>query len=83
MDERVPDSIYDALHHFISVSSWDGSAVMDVARRAPASLAPLGEHGLLLDEWGQEKAGHQSVGVARQYIGQVGKVSNRWACSPS
>ena len=50
MDELMPDSIYDALHHFISVSSWDGSAVMDVARRTPASLAPLGEQGLLLDE---------------------------------
>jgi SRSO17 transposase len=31
---------------------------------------------LLLDECGWEKAGHKSVGVARQYIGQVGKVSN-------
>ncbi|AWM31517.1 hypothetical protein DDQ68_01165 [Hymenobacter nivis] len=78
MDERLPDSTYDALHHFISVSSWDGLAVMDeVARRVQASLAPLGgEQGLLLDECGWEKAGHHSVGVARQYSGQVGKVSN-------
>ena len=78
MDERLPDSNYDALHHFISVSNWDGPAVMDeVARRVHASLAPLGgEQGLLLDECGWEKAGHNSVGVARQYIGQVGKVRN-------
>jgi SRSO17 transposase len=78
MDERLPDSNYDALHHFISQSTWDGLAVMDeVARRVQASLAPLGgEQGLLLDECGWEKAGHKSVGVARQYIGQVGKVSN-------
>jgi SRSO17 transposase len=78
MDERLPDSTYDALHHFISESSWDGLAVRDeVARRVQASLAPLGgEQGLLLDECGWEKAGHKSVGVARQYIGQVGKVSN-------
>jgi len=49
----------------------------EVARRVQASLAPLGgEQGLLLDECGWEKAGHKSVGVARQYIGQVGKVSN-------
>jgi hypothetical protein len=43
MDERLPDSNYDALHHFISVSAWDGLALMDeVARRVQASLAPLG-----------------------------------------
>ncbi|GAA4006318.1 hypothetical protein GCM10022408_17660 [Hymenobacter fastidiosus] len=78
INERLPDSQYDALHHFISVSTWDGAAVIDeVARRVPASLAPLGgEQDLLLDECGWEKAGHKSVGVARQYIGQVGKVRN-------
>ena len=78
MNERLPDARYDALHHFISVSDWDGQAVMDeVARRVQATLAPVaGEQGLLLDECGWEKAGTKSVGVARQYIGQVGKVSN-------
>lgn len=29
MNERLPDSSYDALHHFISESAWDGMAVMD------------------------------------------------------
>lgn len=78
MNERLPDSTYDALHHFISESAWDGQAVMDeVARRVQATLAELaGEQGLLLDECGWEKAGTKSVGVARQYIGQVGKISN-------
>ena len=32
--------------------------------------------GLVLDESGWEKAGNKSVGVARQYIGQVGKIAN-------
>ena len=74
MNERLPDSSYDALHHFISVSDWDGQAVMDeVARQVQATLAvETGEVGLLLDECGWEKAGTKSVGVARQYIGQVG-----------
>lgn len=78
VNERVPDSSHDALHHFISESPWDGQAVMDeVAARVHASLASVGgEQGLLLDECGWEKAGTKSVGVARQYIGQVGKVSN-------
>ncbi|MGI4734114.1 MAG: IS701 family transposase [Janthinobacterium lividum] len=78
MNERLPDSSYDALHHFISESSWDGEAVMDeVARWMQATLAEVaGEQGLLLDECGWEKAGTKSVGVGRQYIGQVGKISN-------
>jgi SRSO17 transposase len=32
--------------------------------------------GLIIDESGWEKSGKKSVGVARQYIGQVGKVAN-------
>ncbi len=78
MNERLPDSSYDALHHFISVSDWDGPAVMDeVARRVQTTLAEVsGEQGLLLEECGWEKAGQKSVGVGRQCIGQVGKVSN-------
>ncbi|MBK6931079.1 MAG: transposase [Saprospirales bacterium] len=31
---------------------------------------------MILDESGWEKSGKKSVGVARQYIGNVGKVSN-------
>ena len=78
MNEHLPDSSYDALHHFISESTWDGQLVMDeVARRVQATLAgEEGEQGLLLDACGWEKAGHKSVGVGRQYIGQVGKISN-------
>ena len=78
MNERLPDSSYDALHHFISESAWDGQRVMDeVARRVQTSLTDVvGEQGLLLDECGWEKAGPKRVGVGRQYIGQVGKISN-------
>ncbi len=78
MVERVPESNYQQLQHFISVSEWDGAAVMnEVARNTNLSLESLaGEKGLILDESGNEKAGKQSVGVARQYIGNVGKVCN-------
>lgn len=78
MVERVPDSNYQQLQHFISVSEWDGAAVMnEVARNTNLSLESLaGEKGLILDESGNEKAGKHSVGVARQYIGNVGKVCN-------
>jgi len=78
MTERIPESNYQQLQHFISESEWDGKAVMaEVARKTNRSLATLkGEKGLILDESGNEKAGAKSVGVARQYIGNVGKVCN-------
>ncbi len=78
MVERIPDSNYQQLQHFISESEWDAKAVMrDVARNTNQSLETLkGEKGLILNESGNEKAGTKSVGVARQYIGNVGKVCN-------
>lgn len=78
MVERIPESNYQQLQHFISHSEWDAKAVMmEVARNTNQSLELLkGEKGLLLDESGNEKAGKHSVGVARQYIGNVGKVCN-------
>ena len=86
MAERVSDSNYDQLHHFISESPWDSLAVMAaVAQKvaetlsvkpSAAALIQSSSKGLILDESGWEKAGPKSVGVARQYIGQVGKIAN-------
>jgi SRSO17 transposase len=78
MVERVPDSNYQQLQHFISESEWDARDVMkEVAKNTNLSLESLGgAKGLILDESGNEKAGIESVGVARQYIGNVGKVCN-------
>lgn len=78
MHERIPDSDYQQLQYFISESDWDAQGLMmEVARRTQASLSgQRGEQGLILDESGWEKSGKKSAGVARQYIGQVGKVAN-------
>lgn len=78
MDESVLGSNYQPLHHFISHSPWDGQAVInEVAEQTQATFqARPGRVGLLLDESGWAKASHHSVGVARQYIGQLGKVDN-------
>lgn len=84
MVERIPESDYDQLHHFISESPWDSLAVMDsVAEKVQATLAHSSQLsatppsiGLILDESGWEKSGKKSVGVSRQYIGQIGKVAN-------
>ncbi len=84
MVERIPASDYEQLQHFISDSPWDGMAVMNsVAEKMSVSLAVSAASvgtstgtGLIIDESGWEKSGKKSVGVARQYIGQVGKVAN-------
>ena len=78
MSERVAGSSYQQLHHFIADSEWSAAAVMrEAARKTAASFESLtGSTGLILDESGNEKAGKKSVGAARQYIGNVGKVCN-------
>lgn len=88
MTERLPDGDYQQLQHFISESPWDGLAVMHrvaekvgqtlgLAKPVPGIMPGMeASTGLLLDESGWEKSGKKSVGVARQYIGQVGKVAN-------
>lgn len=78
MTERIPNSEHQNLNHFISDSPWDGFGVMDTlseqqSERFSGFSSPKG---LLFDESGWEKSGKKSVGVARQYIGQVGKVCN-------
>ena len=78
MQERIPNSNYQSIQHFISDSAWDWRGVMhEVSRQMADSFAFLPEPcGLILDESGWEKSGKKSVGVARQYIGNVGKVAN-------
>ncbi len=77
MVEVVEGSEYQPLHHFVSASTWDATAVMDqVAMQADAALGGCVDSCLLLDETGFEKKGDKSVGVARQWNGRLGKVEN-------
>lgn len=81
MSERIFGSDYNQLHHFISESNWDSYAVMEeVSEQVYSTLTSQPNSssglGLILDESGWEKSGTKSVGVSRQYIGQVGKVAN-------
>jgi SRSO17 transposase len=72
MCEKVEDSDYFEIQHFISDSPWDHRAVMDQV----ASNAGEGPVALLIDESAHTKKGKKSVGVARQYCGNTGKVDN-------
>jgi len=75
--EVVPESDEQRYQHFLSVSAWNERAVLDqVAREANRLSGGTAESALILDESGILKSGTKSVGVGRQYIGQLGKVDN-------
>lgn len=78
MNERIENSNYQQLHHFISVSPWDHKPVIKAVRKDISTLFEgRGElRGLIIDESGHRKRGKKSVGVARQYLGSIGKVDN-------
>jgi len=72
----LPDN-YHKLQHFISDSPWDHGKLMDyVGLEAGKSLNQKKLIGLYLDESGVGKKGRESVGVAPQYCGNLGKVDN-------
>lgn len=68
---------HQSLHHFVAQSAWSDEAVLSEVR---AIVEPvLGtEEGCywIIDDTGIPKQGKHSVGVARQYCGQLGKTEN-------
>lgn len=77
MAEFVPCANEQALQHFISNSLWDADTVLDhVGRDADKLLGDDQDSCLIVDESGIPKKGEKSVGVARQWCGQLGKVEN-------
>ena len=77
INEVIPGSNYENAQHFISDSKWDFRPVMNkVSKEASELFINHKLVGLLIDESGNEKKGEHSVGVGRQYCGQIGKVEN-------
>lgn len=77
MEEVVPETDSQALQQFISDSTWDAQDVMDeVALMASELMGDPEDACLIIDETSFQKKGKKSVGVARQYLGCVGKVDN-------
>lgn len=73
----VPESDNQSLQHFISVSSWDEDGVIsEVQRRVSELIGDKDTGSMHIDESAMHKHGNDSVGVARQYCGRLGKVDN-------
>jgi SRSO17 transposase len=72
-------SEHQRLHHFVADAAWSDEAVLAAVRGYV--LERVVRHAgspeaLLIDDTGFPKHGRHSVGVARQYCGQLGKQDN-------
>ena len=73
--ERVPGGNVQALQQFVGQSPWAWEPVRrSLAQHLEEELLPPA--GWIVDDTGFPKQGKESVGVARQYSGTLGKVGN-------
>src|SRR5437879_6492003 len=77
----APDNVrqtHQSLHHIVADSPWEDEVIL---RRVRGSVLPEMEkkgevEAWIIDDTGFPKKGTHSVGVTRQYCGQLGKQDN-------
>jgi SRSO17 transposase len=77
----APDNVrrmHQSLHHLVATAPWSDESILEQARgyvlTAMKKKGPV--QAWIVDDTGFPKKGTHSVGVARQYCGQVGKQDN-------
>jgi SRSO17 transposase len=77
----APDNVrqtHQSLHHLVADAPWSDDALLEQVRHAVLPDMKRNEPVIawIVDDTGFPKKGTHSVGVARQYCGQVGKQEN-------
>src|ERR671918_2338238 len=76
MAARVAPGDTQQLHHFVSTSPWATAPLQEELVRAADRLEGGPDAVLVVDDTALVKQGRHSVGVKRQYCGQLGKKAN-------
>jgi SRSO17 transposase len=78
LDSENAQAMRQSLHHLVAKAPWSDDLVLEQVRHFV--LPAMQKHGpvvaWIVDDTGFPKKGKHSVGVARQYCGQVGKQDN-------
>jgi SRSO17 transposase len=82
MAARVAPGDLQQLHHFVSTSPWATAPLEDELVKAADRLVGGPDAALVVDDTALVKQGRRSVGVKRQYCGQLGKRANCQALVP-
>lgn len=77
IDPRQVSAKHQSLHHFVAKSDWSDDLVMARIRDWVLPHMTFEDGAFwIIDDTGYPKKGKHSVGVARQYCGQLGKQDN-------
>jgi SRSO17 transposase len=76
LTQIVPETNEQQFNHLLTDMVWDETALNRQRIARMQTLPSAGDGVLIFDDTGFEKRGCHSVGVARQYTGTAGKVTN-------
>ncbi len=79
MAKDAVEVTYHKLHHFLTEATWSANKInerrLEVMNKCNQTRISRG-FSLIVDDSGHRKSGNFTVGVGRQYIGEIGKTDN-------